>query len=247
MGVVRVVMARHTGAHLREETGMKVTKHGDYLYKLTRLGFVNCYLVREGDGLMLVDASFPGSAKGILAAAQDIGAPIMRIVLTHAHIDHAGSVDALRDALPDVEVCAGTREARFLAGDRSLDDGEPHASLRGGYVTLAQPVTRTLEPGDRVGSLEVHASPGHTPGHIALFDTRDQTLIAGDAWVTKGGLAVVGKWTWFPLPAMGTWNKATALQSAKALRALNPSRLAVGHGKVLESPVAQMDAAIRAY
>lgn len=223
---------------------MKVTQHGDYLTKLTRMWFVNCFLVREADGLTLVDASFAGNAKRILAVAQDLGVPITRIVLTHAHIDHAGSVNALRAALPDVEVCAGAREARFLAGDSSLDDDEAQAPLKGGYVTLDQPVTRALEPGDCVGSLEVHASPGHTPGHIALFDTRDQTLFAGDAWVVMGGLSVVGKMTLFPLPAMGTWHKATALQSAQAL---HPSRLAVGHGKVLETPGAQMDQAIRMY
>ncbi|MCD4684818.1 MAG: MBL fold metallo-hydrolase, partial [Anaerolineae bacterium] len=171
---------------------MKVTQHGDYLTKLTRMWFVNCFLVREADGLTLVDASFAGNAKRILAVAQDLGVPITRIVLTHAHIDHAGSVNALRAALPDVEVCAGAREARFLAGDSSLDDDEPQAPLKGGYVTLDQPVTRALEPGDCVGSLEVHASLGHTPGHIALFDTRDQTLFAGDAWVVMGGLSVVG-------------------------------------------------------
>lgn len=226
---------------------MKVTQHGDYLAKLTRYWFVNCYLVREDDDLTLIDASLPGSAPGILDAAKQLGAPITRIILTHAHMDHCGSLDALHAALPDAAVYAGARESRFLAGDMDLDESEPQFPLKGGYVQPKTTPTDLLEPGDRVGSLEVYASPGHTPGHIALLDTRDQTLIAGDAWVTLGGVAVSGKLTIFPLPALATWHKATALQSAKALRALNPARLAVGHGKVLESPGAQMDAAIRAF
>jgi hypothetical protein len=48
----------------------------------------------------------------------------------------------------------------------------------------------------------------------------------------------------FPFPAMATWNRPLALESARKLRALNPSRLAVGHGDVLENPVNAMEAAI---
>ena len=43
---------------------------------------------------------------------------------------------------------------------------------------------------------------------------------------------------------MSTWHRPTALETAKALRALNPARLAAGHGKVVENPGAAMDEAI---
>ena len=56
---------------------------------VTRLHMVNAYLVREDDGLTLVDTAVPRSAKAILAAAEELGAPIVRIVLTHAHVDVA--------------------------------------------------------------------------------------------------------------------------------------------------------------
>ena len=48
----------------------------------------------------------------------------------------------------------------------------------------------------------------------------------------------------FPLVGMATWHKPTALSSARALRALGPSRLAPGHGKVVEAPEEAMDKAI---
>ena len=116
---------------------------------------------------------------------------------------------------------------------------------RGSYQEVDVKPTRLLEPGDRVGSLEVVASPGHTPGHVSFLDTRDRTLIAGDAYQTLGGIAVSGKIRpLFPLVAMGTWHKPTALESARRLRALDPSRLAVGHGGVIESPAGAMDGAI---
>ncbi len=226
---------------------MKTSSHGEHLAQVTRMGIVNCYLVSEPDGLTLVDTGLPGSKKGLLEAADAKGAPIVRIALTHAHGDHVGSLDKLAAALPDAEVSIGARDARLMAGDRQLDPEEPQAKLRGSYPNVKTRPTRVLEPGDRVGSLEVVASPGHTPGHVAYLDTRDRTLIAGDAFQTKGGMAVAGVVRpLFPFPAIATWHRPTALESARALRALDPSRLAVGHGRVLESPAAKMDAAIAA-
>ena len=43
---------------------------------------------------------------------------------------------------------------------------------------------------------------------------------------------------------MATWHKPTALESARALRALDPARLAVGHGPIVDAPGAAMDKAI---
>lgn len=80
-----------------------------------------------------------------------------------------------------------------------------------------------------------------------FLDLRDHTLIAGDAFQVLGGVAVAGTLKpLFPLPALATWHKPTALQSAQVLRALEPSRLAVGHGRVLVEPLAEMDRAIAA-
>ena len=217
----------------------------DNLIRVSRLGFVNAYLVREDDGLTVVDTMLPGSAKAILAAAERAGAPIVRIALTHAHGDHVGSLDALAEALPGVEVLISTRDARLLAKDMSLDPGEPEDKLRGGYPGAKTKPTRTLEPGDMVGSLEVVAAPGHTPGHVAFLDRRDGTLIAGDAYSTLGGVATPAKANpSFPLVYFATWHRPTALESARALRALEPTRLAPGHGRIVDAPGSAMDKAI---
>jgi hypothetical protein len=45
---------------------------------------------------------------------------------------------------------------------------------------------------------------------------------------------------------MATWHGPTAVESARKLRALEPSRLAVGHGKLLDDPLEEMDRAIAA-
>jgi glyoxylase-like metal-dependent hydrolase (beta-lactamase superfamily II) len=224
---------------------VKSSRHGDHLHQLTRLAAFNCYLVVEDDGFTLVDTNLPGSARDILAVAAAAGGEIRRIALTHAHQDHVGSLEALHGELPDAEVSISERDARFLSGDRSVDPEEPQAKPRGSYIEVDVEPIRTLADGDRVGSLEVVASPGHTPGHVAFLDTRDRTLIAGDAFQTRGGIAVSGKIRpLFPLPAFGNWHKPTALESARRLRGLDPSRLAVGHGRVLDSPAGAMDRAI---
>ena len=89
--------------------------------RVTQVGAVNAYLVQEDDGLTLVDTMLKGSQKKILAAADDAGAPIVRIVLTHYHDDHSGSLDALADALPDAEVMWSARETPFMRGKGEVD------------------------------------------------------------------------------------------------------------------------------
>ena len=88
------------------------------------------------------------------------------------------------------------------------------------------------------------ATPGHTPGHVAFLDARDRTVYCGDVFSTLGGVATSAKLNpRFPL-ALFTWHRPTELESARALRALEPARLAPGHGKVVESPLEAMDRAI---
>lgn len=214
------------------------------LTQIVQFGLINAYLVREDDGLTLIDALNPKGEQRILAAAQGLGAPITRIALTHAHPDHVGSLDALVAALPDAEVIVGRRESKPLAGDRGPEPGEPEGKKPPKLKVKSQP-TRLVEAGDTIGSLRVVAAPGHSQGQIAFLDTRDQTLICGDAYSTIGGVATTAGPYWkFPLPGFVSWHRPTALQTARDLRALNPARLAPGHGKVVEAPGAAMDRAI---
>jgi glyoxylase-like metal-dependent hydrolase (beta-lactamase superfamily II) len=213
--------------------------------RLSRFGVVNTYLLDEDDGLTVIDTMIPRSGAKIIAAAEARGAPIARLLLTHAHNDHVGSLDELHEALPDAEVIISARDARLLAKDMSLDPGEPDDKLRGGYPGAATKPDREIAAGDRVGSLEAVAAPGHTPGQLAFLDSRDGTLYCADAYSTLGGVATCAKLNpLFPLPAMATWHRPTALATARALRALDPRALAPGHGKVVHDPGAAMDRAI---
>jgi glyoxylase-like metal-dependent hydrolase (beta-lactamase superfamily II) len=220
---------------------MKTTPLNDRLIQLTRLRFVNAYLVREEDGLTLVDTTVARSADALIAAAAAAGAPIRRIALTHGHGDHVGSLDELKAKLGgDVEVLMPELDARIHAGEKVVE-----GKLTGSWPKLKTVPDVRLAPGDRVGSLEVIPSPGHTPGHVAFLDTRDRTLIAGDCFTSIGSVAVSSHfYLRFPLAAMATFDKPTDLQSARALRALDPALLVVGHGPAVAAPTAAMDTAI---
>ncbi|MBK8902617.1 MAG: MBL fold metallo-hydrolase [Anaerolineaceae bacterium] len=225
---------------------MKLTQHGQNLWQITRFAVINSYLVREREGLTLIDTNIGGSQKDILAAAETIGLPITRITLTHAHGDHVGSLDAVAALLPEAEVAFAPRTAEFLQGNLRLRPDEPQAKLRGGFMKRVTKATRLLQPGDLLGSLRVLAAPGHSPDQIAFLDERDGSLIVGDAFQTAGGTAVAGVIRWlFPFPAMATWHLPTALATAVALRQLNPTRLAAGHGRVLENPADELEQAIQ--
>jgi glyoxylase-like metal-dependent hydrolase (beta-lactamase superfamily II) len=211
-----------------------------YLTQLTRLGAVNCYLVQEDDGLTLVDTNLPGSTRLILEAAKHLRGPIQRIVLTHSHMDHIGSLDALHRALPRADVLIGRRASRLLKEDLSLDAGEPQVAVRGRFPGAKTQPSHLLNEGDMVCHLRAIATPGHTPGHLSFLDERDGTLIAGDALVGFGGLRAAGDAPWyFPLVNMATWDARTALESVRKLMLLEVEGVATGHGPAIIGAVAR--------
>jgi len=219
---------------------MKVTNIGTVfqLSFMPRIFPVNCYFVEEESELTLIDTALPYSAKSIINAAKKIGKPITRIIITHAHSDHIGALDMLKELLPASQVSISSRDALLLEGNSTLLPNEKNIPIRGGLPkNIRTKPDLLLEEGDRVGSLEVISTPGHTPGSITFFDTRNRSLIAGDALITRGKLVVSGMMNpLFPFPSQATWDKNTALESAKKLSELNPSLLGVGHGKMLMHP-----------
>lgn len=219
---------------------MKVTKVG-YLYQISFLHTVfpvNCYIVEEKESVTLIDAAIPRCANKIISVATKIGKPIHRILITHGHNDHIGSLEELKKLLPEAKIYISERESRILMGDRTLDPTEPQTVLRGGFPKVEKfNADVYIKDGDIIGSLKAISAPGHTPGLFTFMDMRSKALIVGDAFQVRGGVAVAGQIVpLFPFPGLATWNKALSLKSAEKLLNLNPSLLATGHGHLLQKP-----------
>lgn len=202
---------------------------------------VNCFLVRESNGWTLIDCGLPRSEKVILAAARKADAEITNITVTHNHFDHIGSLPGLLNLLPHADFWMGAREARFLAGDTRLDPGETASSRLASLLPMNVVPDHLLQDGDRLGSLEVLLTPGHTPGHLSFFDPRSRTLIVGDTLQTRGGAAIAGQFRpLFPFPALATWDSARAADSVRRLLELQPAQIAVGHGPLMQNPLSRI-------
>lgn len=138
----------------------------------------NCSLLwcEETKRAAVVDPG--GDVAEILAAIEEAGVTVERILLTHAHIDHAGGTADLAARL-QVPV-EGPHE-----GDRFWIAQLPQQSKMFGFPPAqAFEPDRWLQQGDTVQvgntTLDVYHCPGHTPGHVVFFSARDRLAIVGD-------------------------------------------------------------------
>jgi hydroxyacylglutathione hydrolase len=119
-----------------------------------------------------------GDLEHILAAVGDEGVRLTKILLTHAHIDHAGATRALADRL-------GLPIEGPHPDDQFWIDMLPEQARMFGFAPVAKfTPTRWLHQGDtvQVGPeiLEVYHCPGHTPGHVVFHSRPDRLAFVGD-------------------------------------------------------------------
>lgn len=173
-------------------------------------GMVNCHIIKGDSGCVLVDAGTPGSEGRIAKALREQGlsfGDIRLIVITHAHMDHAGSAAALRRATgaPIVahegDLPHYRREARMTfcptgwAGRYLLRRGiilrpyegfQPDMLLRSGETLDLRPY-----------GVEGHVLPtlGHTAGSVSI-ELASREALVGDlvsSGVLMGGLIRTGR------------------------------------------------------
>jgi glyoxylase-like metal-dependent hydrolase (beta-lactamase superfamily II) len=170
------------------------------------MSFVAAYiLVRKGQAA-IVDLGTAGSESAIEEGLKAAGAgwdSVKHIVLTHLHDDHIGG---LAEIIPKVKttVYAGAGDLASIISPQTL---------------------KPLADGDEVFGLRVIDTPGHTLGHISIFDPATGVLVAGDALRTTGGL--VGS------DPQYTADEAKANESVRKLAAMDVKAILPGHGEPL--------------
>ncbi|WP_337268251.1 MBL fold metallo-hydrolase [Oryzifoliimicrobium ureilyticus] len=221
----------------------------DLAYK--KLSIVNVVFFgnpqRDG-GWVLIDAGLPLSSKTIIDCAERRFGKTKRplaIIMTHAHFDHAGSLETLARHW-EVPIYAHPLEFPYLNGQASYPPADP--TVGGGAMALLSPLfpRSPVDVSTRLESLPADqsvpgmpgwiwlATPGHSPGHISLWRESDRTLIAGDAVITTGQESVYEALMQEPEihgpPAYFTPDWEEAEQSVIAIARLEPELLITGHG-----------------
>ena len=170
---------------------------------------INAYLIKADDGWVLVDCGWNADdvMEALQGALRDVGIgldDIRRLVITHYHTDHYGMAGTLlrlgkmrmlmhRIDWLHVKTRMADRETldHDLYGWLELNGfdmallNDEHRQALDGFLryTVVEPDEQledgmTIDLGDR--ELRVVWTPGHTAGHICLFDAERRALVAGD-------------------------------------------------------------------
>jgi glyoxylase-like metal-dependent hydrolase (beta-lactamase superfamily II) len=191
---------------------------------------VNVWLVDLGETWSLVDAGPPASGPALVSGLRQAtdGQGVPRVILTHAHFDHAGGLAGLRLAWNPAVVCHRD-EVPFVTGVAGYRGQRPRSLafwFGRFFIRTARwriPVARDLEAGQTADGMVVIHLPGHTPGHIGLLHSEDGAMICGDAVMNlRDRLS--------PPYAIATPDPITAEASIERLSELDFEHLLPSHG-----------------
>jgi len=204
------------------------------------MGYVNAFFIVGEDGLTLVDSGLAKKKDTILGAVAGAGRQppdLGHILITHHHIDHIGSLAALKEAT-GAKCYVHPADSPIVRGDEPQPGPNP-GSLLG---KLAGPLLSRMSPpappadvdvevadGEELplaGGIKAVHTPGHTPGHLSFLLPSKNVLFVGDAAANMLRLGL-------PI-GMFTADREQAKESIGKLAALEFDVACFGHGRVLK-------------
>ncbi len=191
----------------------------------------NIFLVRKGERFSIFDAGISHYYRDTVAAIEELGLALSgldKVILTHTHLDHSGSVPHFLEDAKDAELWVSRVEGEYL------EQGNDTIVLGSMWGQRLPPlsVARKLEEGDviKVGDLtfQVLLTPGHSIGSLCFFEPSQGILISGDVVFRHGSFGRVD----FP-----TGNATQLKESIARLTELPVQILLPGHmGIAKENP-----------
>lgn len=201
-------------------------------------GGSNFYLCVEPNGLTLIDTGMPKRQHRILQMIAELGRSpqdLKHILITHADLDHAGSLAAIQ-AETGAQIYAGGETAVHLTNG-TIPKHLPRLmefitqTVMGGVKPVSSAIITPFSDGDTLsilGGVQVLATPGHTFDHHSFFCAATGVLFAGDALNTRNGRLQ-------STPPRITADEEAANRSAIRLLELAPAIIACGHGTPLKN------------
>ncbi|MDZ7749378.1 MAG: MBL fold metallo-hydrolase [Halofilum sp. (in: g-proteobacteria)] len=154
------------------------------------------HVLVSGDDVAIIDCAVTATVEPLLEALGTLGvepAQVGHLVITHAHMDHAGGAGVLMERLPNARLCAHPSAAKHLVDPTKLEAGvravfgddffeREYAPVK---PVAAERVVAT-DDGDTIAfgerALQAVHTPGHAWHHQGLWEPDTRTLFSGDAF-----------------------------------------------------------------
>ena len=206
-------------------------------------------LAWDDNNLVLIDGGIPEKAQAIAKLIADAGFDVKElthIIITHQDMDHIGSIPDLLKMAPNAKLLAHCDEAPYMDGRKTpvrltgllekydtfppetqaqIDEYKKEAEGGKFKLKIDQELTdKELLP--ICGGIEVVHTPGHMPGHIALFLHTSRIMVCGDAANIEDG-QITG-----PNPAY-TADMTLGMQSVEKIKGYPIAGIVAYHGGYL--------------
>ena len=190
-------------------------------YARVFMDFVSAYVLIRGAEVAIVDTGTPGNTAKFADVITSAGlnwSDVNHVILTHHHGDHVGGL---------AEIVAAATASTIYAGEADIPQ-----------IQAPQPIQPVLD-GDEVFGMQIIGTPGHTLGHISIYDPVGSLLIAGDAVANQDNL-LTGS-----IPRF-TADIGMANDSVRKLATLSFETLVFGHGDPIDTGASEAVAELAA-